>query len=504
MKPGQALLLCLNLLTGRGLADAPCPEACATPVYPATVILADGSSGSTWLGQLLHNHPCSGGYVVDSARLDGKVFIDSLGEMSSMLLRNKRTRAAAGSAGGAAYGLVVPWQAMDKLLKHKRTGPGSGRSPDRNTSSADGAFTLLGPSFPPLPRFTVVVLLRDPFFWVLSQEKKLSLRDAQGRPGSDSNGATVQCTNIHQRGSSLCPVTAAYRFAVDPGVLDLRIREFEAKIELMRSVGAAAALRWGNARYIELDYGELLCAKELLGADRLPEYLASAVGLGSKCGTARAAASATERLHGKDAAQSGATGRDSAFELGRRLTPRRRGAARLRAPPLPPPPPPPPGAAHAHGGGHGMGGHEVGAVKTSPSAPAAELLNLGALARWARDRRAPWAGRLGLRRESDLLNCSAAADSVRSPRSAAAARAALSTIPVAPPRLSPAALDVASPDGTAAAGEASPLFHYDAASLAVLASPKRAAHYQAELRRLHVEYQDAVAKLPRNHRITPG
>lgn len=125
-----------------------------------------------------------------------------------------------------------------------------------------------------------------------------------------------------------------YQFAPDPVILDHRIKEFEARIELMRAVGAAAALRWGpkpqlppttphataarshdggegcnepaskqlqtfssipglndnqtkasNCReetlkrravtkninnYAELDYGELLCAGSALGQNALP------------------------------------------------------------------------------------------------------------------------------------------------------------------------------------------------------------------------------------------
>jgi len=41
------------------------------------------------------------------------------------------------------------------------------------------------------------------------------------------------------------PTHSTYQFAPDPAVLDHRIKEFEARIELMRAVGAAAALRWG-------------------------------------------------------------------------------------------------------------------------------------------------------------------------------------------------------------------------------------------------------------------
>ena len=41
----------------------------------ATLVLADGASGSTWLGQMLDNHPCSSAFVHNSTRLDGKAYI---------------------------------------------------------------------------------------------------------------------------------------------------------------------------------------------------------------------------------------------------------------------------------------------------------------------------------------------------------------------------------------------------------------------------------------------
>jgi hypothetical protein len=42
----------------------------------ATIILADGASGSTWLGQMLDQHHCSSSFVAKSSRLDGKVFVE--------------------------------------------------------------------------------------------------------------------------------------------------------------------------------------------------------------------------------------------------------------------------------------------------------------------------------------------------------------------------------------------------------------------------------------------
>lgn len=42
----------------------------------STVVLADGASGSTWLGQMLHQHHCSSSFVAKSTRLDGKVFVE--------------------------------------------------------------------------------------------------------------------------------------------------------------------------------------------------------------------------------------------------------------------------------------------------------------------------------------------------------------------------------------------------------------------------------------------
>jgi hypothetical protein len=133
------------------------------------------------------------------------VHTSSIRELADMLQDNKRAAAAAAppparrtvagnaSSGGAApdprprlgYGLVVPWQAVDKLLQGTR----------RPQSPHDHEH---------LPPLKVVVLLRDPFFWVLSQAKKLALREDAA---ASARGTGVKCANIHQRGTALCPIT---------------------------------------------------------------------------------------------------------------------------------------------------------------------------------------------------------------------------------------------------------------------------------------------------------
>lgn len=100
------------------------------------------------------------------------------------------------------YGLVVPWQAIDKLLHEssRRSGPRGGASSTISSSRHHDDHLL--------PELHIVVLLRDPFFWVLSQVKKLALRSDTNSHSKDG----VKCTNIHQRGTALCPITSCVVF----------------------------------------------------------------------------------------------------------------------------------------------------------------------------------------------------------------------------------------------------------------------------------------------------
>jgi hypothetical protein len=53
---------------------APCACVLEGP-RTATLVLADGASGSTWLGQMLESHPCSSAFAHNSTRLDGKTYV---------------------------------------------------------------------------------------------------------------------------------------------------------------------------------------------------------------------------------------------------------------------------------------------------------------------------------------------------------------------------------------------------------------------------------------------
>lgn len=145
-----------------------------------------------------------------------------------MLKVNKGTQSGSGTHNGTSYGLVLPWQSMDKMIKQRTLGPFQQRNQPRTITLQS---TMLG---------LVIVLLRDPFFWVLSQQKKLAIRD-------DSKHHRIEtCENMHQRGTKLCPISSDYRYALNPLALELRLYEFEMKTELMRSIGALSAMKFAQ------------------------------------------------------------------------------------------------------------------------------------------------------------------------------------------------------------------------------------------------------------------
>jgi len=67
-------ILCWSSIVVGTAANVPCSCVVDGP-RKATLVLADGASGSTWLGQMLDNHPCSSAFVHNSTRLDGKAYI---------------------------------------------------------------------------------------------------------------------------------------------------------------------------------------------------------------------------------------------------------------------------------------------------------------------------------------------------------------------------------------------------------------------------------------------
>jgi len=558
------------------------------PVGRASIVLADGATGSTWLGQMLDHHRCSSSFVVQSARLDGKVFINDIGELSALLTKNRRaisghsggggvsdlqgsgttnarsfaaelrgnndTAAHASSPhyqqqqqqqqqpGGRGYGLVVAWQSVEKMLRQHHAGGGNRGK---------------GPTLPPL---NVVVLLRDPFFWVLSQQKKLALRrDQASHKLASQVGGAASCVNIHQRGTRLCPISSAYTFALDPRVLDLRLREFEARTQLMRSVGASAALKWGGSsssgrrqrtgrHYLELDYGELMCAQEATGQkDALPRYLTQEMGLGVCGGRVRGEDGAAARTRGRVGdgggegtamgrhhtrildSETGKEARRAEEEEGsdsedlfsnrhRRHRLRRALLARHPHPRTkkvregsigdsdlqPPPSLPRQGAAAS-----------VSAVKTSPSThPALELSNLRELVGWATARQAPWLGRLSLPSETNLLNCSETAQLTRGSRPAPTQTTQPQALPssrAGGPRVQSSthdptvarSLSTVQPPQTPFPWQQNQQQQQDEEGtlspqgfdVVWLASQARMAHYAGELKRLHEEYLSLAHKL---------
>ena len=264
----------------------------------------------------------------------------------------------------------------------------------------------------------------------------------------------------------------------------------------MRSIGASAAIKWGNRRYLELDYADLLCTGEALGGrGALPRFLGDFAGLGA-CTPAEHAAAARG-----EAGPASPRGRRALRE--KRWRGKSGGAGRL-PPPLQPPPSPPPDETHGGDGG-GPSAHGHHAVKTSPASPAAELVNVNELRDFGRRHSAPWLqNRLDLHSETQLRNCSAAtADPAHGPPT-----------PAARGRPSLSSGTVAQTQGKGTNFGATPSTHspqmpllvqpsrYTLADLEVLAAPARQAHFRAELQRLHQAYVDLAASKPKKFRTS--
>ena len=172
------LVLCSGLLyCSVAVSSARCKCDTRGSMLP-TVVVSDGAAGSTWLGQLLDNHNCSANFIEHSwqssasSRPDGKVFVKTTGQLAAALRRNRDN-----AAHSKPYGIMLPWHAVDDLLQRSK-----GSSPQLA-----------------LPGFQVILLLRDPFYWVLSQQKKLQIREDVMR-----QKGRLKCHNIHQRGTAAC------------------------------------------------------------------------------------------------------------------------------------------------------------------------------------------------------------------------------------------------------------------------------------------------------------
>ena len=54
-------------------------------------------------------------------------------------------------------------------------------------------------------------------------------------------------------------LTRDYKYALPPRLLEWRLQEFEMRTELMRSVGAAVALKWGQGRSLRTKKTKMIC-----------------------------------------------------------------------------------------------------------------------------------------------------------------------------------------------------------------------------------------------------
>lgn len=183
---------------------------------------------------------------------------------------------------------------------------------------------------------------------------------------------------------------SSYSFSLDPALLDLRIKEFEARSELLRSVAARAAITLGkHARMLELDYAELLCAQQVLGpANALPNYLTSALGLG-------VCTYESEELTASDYDELRRRLRREHHQTRRQLLKTYRGNHHRQHP-----------ARHHSSTYYTATARNISAVKTSPKTPAEELENLNEIRSWARNHDVSWFSKL-FKPETAALNCQA-------------------------------------------------------------------------------------------------
>ena len=311
---------------------------CADNRSTAVLVVAIGSSGSTWLAQRLERDPCVLSFIDhDTSNPDGK-----FREFSSGSARFEARLAFGGGASThacAARGLMLDGERWPLVLNAS-----SATAPAARVAAASAA----APSARPLA-WRVLVLTREPFYVGLSTLKKRTLRNA-ARHGD------LACANPAQRGNArLCPgATAAWKFKAPPRQLDLEVADAAAKLAAARARGRALerALRdaSGGAAVADVLYGEVTY-EELESAESpgaLPPLLPMRV----------------RELAGLLAAPA-----DTAHAAAIACAERESGGGAPSAKPL--------------------------AVKSSPSDPANALGNLAEVRAWAVENRAPWARFVG-------------------------------------------------------------------------------------------------------------
>lgn len=237
----------------------------------ASLIIASGSMGSTWLGQLLHFHPCTNSFRLrHNIKMDGKFRgFNSLQELASIFSDEPVIRENEKWERGPR-GVIVSLKEIEHLQKSKPR--------------------LRHVNLPPsLKRegIRIIVLTRDPFFWAVSKAKKRSILG----PDGSKIAKTLDCKNRHQRGGDSCKgINESYSFSVVPREFFAIVRENEIEQKSALRAGKWLASifrpdeesRRKSMRVVR--YEDLLCrSKTNQGVDVLPPELLKWIGL-TKCG----------------------------------------------------------------------------------------------------------------------------------------------------------------------------------------------------------------------------
>ena len=232
-----------------------------------TILLASGSMGSTWLGQILDADPCSVSFIPKTTKKgkeqlkthpDGKFRPTSTAQLTEELKWSNAALGSEKSALGIMLSSLSKWPKSTTALKNVKT-----------------------PTSEPIH---ILLLEREPFFRALSQYKKNVLRKEQF------------CANVNQRGSTGCR-RIPDSFTIKPEELDHYYREAVKESKSFSATGRnlAKSLRSNPSKlsartdrsepsnFLVVNYGELLCSSERIQTNTLPGNLRTFVGLGPGC-----------------------------------------------------------------------------------------------------------------------------------------------------------------------------------------------------------------------------
>ena len=174
----------------------------------ATIIIASGSMGSTWLGRLLHLHPCTSSFRLRyKTGTDGKFRGFASVQQLASIFDDNEVFGANDLWERGPRGVIISSKQVEQLQKNK---PKLRKINLPITLKRDG--------------IRIIVLTRDPFFWAVSKAKKRSMLGADGNKLAE----TIGCKNRHQRGSDSCKsINESYRFSVVPPDFEAIVRENE-------------------------------------------------------------------------------------------------------------------------------------------------------------------------------------------------------------------------------------------------------------------------------------